>query len=50
MEQRWLADYRVTPAVVVAGEPTTVTIAPRGKHAAFTAGAFYIHTTINEDI
>ena len=41
MKERWLTDYSVTPAVVVAGEPATVTIAPRGEHAAFTEGESY---------
>ncbi len=41
MEQRWLTDYRVTPRVVAAGEPATVTITPRGEHTAFIEGETY---------
>ena len=41
MKERWLTDYRVTPSVVVVGEPATVTIAPRGSQAAFTDGETY---------
>jgi len=41
MEQRFLTDYRVIPAVVTVGEPTVVTILPRGDHAAFLEGGEY---------
>ena len=41
MEQKFLTDYRVTPAVVVVGECTTVTIRPRGEQAAFLEGGEY---------
>lgn len=33
--KRELADYKVTPKVVLANIPTTITIAPRGYHAKF---------------
>ena len=54
MKQKWLTDYRVTPSVVVAGEPATVTITPRGSHAAFAEGETHTveiwphETTTNE--
>ncbi len=41
MEEKFLTDYRVTPAVVTVGENTTVTIRPRGEQAAFLEGGEY---------